>query len=200
LLLTSEKTTLFAVSQARGDRAPGTIATYVRTRMTNMFRKITTIAAAALAIGSLTIAPHIANATTLPVEIDVPSTATITATTPPPTDTSWTGAAPDIIDFTVSVLSNDSLGYKLTFTSANSTASPAFDLMGTVKSGSAKIVYTVASTDSGTVAYGSGVPGPTLGLAAPGTSTWNFALSTVADPTVVADAYTDTITAVVSTN
>lgn len=166
-------------------------------RTSNMTRKIITLAATALSIGALSFAPHAALAVdtqNMTVRAEVDPTADIVVNTQPQTIT-WTGAAAQPVPFTVTVTSNDLLGYVFTFTGANPTP---FELVGT--GGNTTVVpYTVTGTAGDVETYTSGAPGAnafTADASAGVLSTFNVNLPVQA--AVPADIYSDTLTVLVT--
>lgn len=160
-----------------------------------MTRKIITLAAAALAIGTLALAPRAVEAQSIGVSAAVSTASAISGSTNANTVT-WTGAAIQAVPFTITVVSNDTAGYQFTFTGAGA---PAFSLHGTAIPANA-VAYTVTAVGGAAETYTSGTlnatvyPGPTPG---PGTtSTFDVNLPIAAN--VTSDTYVDTITAIVT--
>jgi hypothetical protein len=164
----------------------------------NMTHKIITIAAAALAIGALSVAPRVAEAANVSVSATVSTTGAITAATNAIT-TAWTGASAAAVPFTVTVTTNDSAGYDFTFTGTNA-ASAAFFLLGTKTAN--HVVYTVTGTATGdTGAYTNGTSGSASysGPTAPTGDVSTFNVNLPISLNVAADTYVDTLVATITT-
>jgi hypothetical protein len=164
-----------------------------------MFRKITTIAAAALAIGSLTIAPRVAEATggNIHVSAAVPSTESLGSFTQP-TLSPWDGSAVSI-PFGFSVTTNDGKGYTLTFSDGNSTA---FAVAGTrinTNTDSFTITGVTAGGAPDTQTYPHNAPGTIVGVSdTPGTIAYTFTANLSQYTAAPYDVYTDDVTAAVT--
>jgi hypothetical protein len=149
------------------------------------------MSAAALAIGSLSVAPHAANANTIPVNITVPAYAYITSTDPNITAT-WDGQTRMAIPFSVNVMTNDYLGYTLTFTGAYTNLSGQFGLKGT----NGAVSYNVQ--DNSPQNYKTGVAGKPVGGVLASPPIFNLLLTGFPAGAVGADTYTDTLTVTVA--
>ena len=164
-----------------------------------MIRKIITIAATALAIGTLTVTPPVAEAAGVNVSATVASALAITSTSPNVSTTSWTGASTAQVPFTVTVSGNQAYtnnSYYFTFTGGHS----GFNLEGTAYP-NLYVAYTVTGTGSDTETYISGTAGtiyyPSPGVGTGTTSSFNVNLPGTG--VVTADTYADTLTVTLNT-
>jgi hypothetical protein len=173
-----------------------------------MFRKITTIAAAALAVGSLTVAPPVAQAApiapaTVTVTASVGSAASI-ATKQNASTSAWDGTTPTNALFIVTVISNDTSGYSFTFTGANDSAGTVFNVVNAV--GAITVPYTIIAVDgtdspstylagvTGLHSYGGGTLAASPGL----DSSFNVGLP--GSGSVATGFYRDTLTVAINEN
>jgi hypothetical protein len=166
-----------------------------------MIRKIIPIAAIALAIGTLTVAPRVATAasptSSVTVSAVVPTSATVTTTSA--TLASWT-AANQTATFTVTVTTSDSNGWTFNFYDSSATTSnyePTYTLTGQAHSNTGQFGIFVPYAGANQfylneASPGTGSPKFTTS-AAPITFTCSFST-----PPTVADTYTDTVTVAVN--
>jgi outer membrane receptor protein involved in Fe transport len=161
-----------------------------------MTHKIITIAAAALAIGALAVAPRLAEAAPVTVTATVATTSTVSATNV--STTTWTGLTAEAVPFTVSVITNDAAGYTFTFTGP-------FTIAGTTTPGNV-VTYTV--TGNSTVAVGGAIDSEAYTSGTPGTVIFpgpqvtavvsDFNLTLPGGATVPADVYHGTLQATIN--
>lgn len=157
-----------------------------------MHRKITATAASAFAIVSLAFAPLIVEAAAIPVTATVASTATITATTNP-TAVNYTGQATQAVPFSITVSSNDTLGFTFQFVGTNSAT--AFQLNG-VTTPANTLPYTVTDVNG---AYTPAVAGAHVYIPSSATAVaYNFNVNLGAPGLLVTDTYSDTLQATVN--
>ena len=162
-----------------------------------MTRRILTFAATAVAMGSLAVAPLVAQAASAPTFTSAGTAITASATS----SVDVTGVATSVplgafnpetgatADYTFNVAFNGT-GYNVAFTSANAVAG-AFELLN----GTATIPYTItgASIDD-TATYTSGAAGGTLNDASPDFKIVVPALLATQLKTAPAGSYADTLT------